>query len=93
MINGRITAGQMEWLEARAAELGGNLSATLRQVISDARLLEAAREDYRQLRREHPDFQIPRHDDDGSSRVVEAVLGFKMSDPDDLELRTQEDAP
>jgi len=37
----------MEWLEALANELGGNLSAALRQAITDARLLEIARADYR----------------------------------------------
>ena len=34
MVNGRITATQMEWLQARADELGGNLSAALRQTIT-----------------------------------------------------------
>jgi len=33
---------------------------------------------------------IPRHDDDGSSRVLDLVLGLGMSEPDDLELRRQE---
>jgi hypothetical protein len=91
MVNGRITIEQFEWLQARADELGGNLSAALRQTISDARFLELARQDYRSLREEHPEFEIPRHDDDGSSRVLDLVLLVKMSEPDDLKLRAQED--
>jgi len=43
MVNGRITVEQMEWLQDRAEELGGNLSAALRQAITDARLLAMAR--------------------------------------------------
>jgi hypothetical protein len=76
MVNGRITAEQMEWLETRADELGGNLSAALRQTISDARFLELARADY--------------HKDDGTTRVVELVLAMTISDPTDLELREEE---
>jgi hypothetical protein len=67
MINGRITAEQMAWLEARAEELGGNLSAALRQTITDARLLEMARSDYADIRATNPDFVIPRHEDDGTA--------------------------
>jgi hypothetical protein len=65
MVNGRIMLEQFEWLHAQADELGGNLSAALRQTISGARFLELARQDYRALREEHPEFEIPRHDDDG----------------------------
>jgi hypothetical protein len=96
MLNGRVTAEQMEWLLARADELGGNLSAALRQTITDARFLEMARDDYRRLREEHPEFRIPRNDDgdgvqEGTSRVVEVVLAWKgMSDQDDLTLREEE---
>ena len=49
MINGRITIEQMEWLQQRADELGGNLSAALRQAITDARTLEMARRDFELL--------------------------------------------
>ena len=91
MVNGRVTAEQMEWLLARADELGGNLSAALRQTITDARLLEDAREDYELLCAQHPEFEIPRHDDDGTTRVVEAVIsGFLRSEVADLELRKEE---
>lgn len=90
MVNGRITAEQMEWLENRAEELGGNLSAALRQTISDARFLELARADFENLRKEHPRFRIPRHKDD-TTRAVELVLAFRsLSDPGDLELREEE---
>jgi hypothetical protein len=90
MLNGRITAEQMEWLEARAAELGGNLSAALRQTIMDARLLEWARADYRNLLDTHPNFAIPRHEDSGASRTVHVVLSTSsrtLSDAEDLALR------
>jgi hypothetical protein len=96
MVNGRITAEQMEWLLTRADELDGNLSAALRQTLTDARLLEMARDDYKNLREEHPEFRIPRNDDgdgveEGTSRVVEVVLAWKgMSDADDLALREEE---
>jgi hypothetical protein len=90
MVNGRITAEQMEWLENRADELGGNLSAALRQTISDARFLELARADYENLRKEHPRFKIPRHKDDRTTRVVELVLAMEISDPADVELREEE---
>jgi hypothetical protein len=89
MLNGRITGEQMEWLQARADGLGGNLSAALRQAITDARFLELARADFRNLVRDEPDFHIPR-DEDGASRVVEVVLAFEVSEPADLELRRQE---
>lgn len=93
MVNGRITAEQMEWLEARADELGGNLSAALRQTITDARMLEAARSDFRQLLEEHPEFVIPRNEPPiEDTRVVERVLRMSMSDSEDMELRLQEDA-
>jgi hypothetical protein len=90
MVNGRVTAEQMEWLLARADELDGNLSAALRQTITDARFLEMARQDYRLLRKEHSDFAIPRDDEDGTSRVVEIVLGMSMSETADLALREEE---
>jgi len=91
MINGRITPDQMEWLQERADELGGNLSAALRQTISDARFLELARADYENLLKEHPRFKIPRHKDDDTSRAVEVVLAFRsLRDPGDLELREEE---
>jgi hypothetical protein len=91
MANGRITVEQFEWLQARADELGGNLSAAIRQTITDARLLEMARSDYKVLREEHPEFEIPRHDDDGSTRGLELILyGFPMSDTEDVELRREE---
>ena len=96
MVNGRITAEQMDWLLARAEELGGNLSAALRQTITDARFLEHARNDYKRLKEEHPEFRIPRNDDgdgvdDGTSRAVEIVLAWSaMSESDDLALREEE---
>ena len=92
MVNGRITVEQMEWLQERAHELGGNLSAALRQAVTDARFLEMARDDYRSLRAQHPDFKIPRHEEDGASRFLEVILGMGMSDTDDLQLRREEPA-
>jgi hypothetical protein len=90
MVNGRITAEQMEWLLARAEALGGNLSAALRQTITDARFLEMAREDYRVLVEEHPTFRIPRRKD-GMSRLVDVVLNAPgLSEVADLELRDEE---
>jgi hypothetical protein len=90
MINGRITPEQMEWLQAKASELGENLSAALRQAITDARTLELAREDYKLLRAEHPEFEIPPHDDVPETRLLAIVLSMKMSEADDLELRREE---
>jgi hypothetical protein len=91
MVNGRITVEQFEWLQARADELGGNLSAALRQTITDARLLEIARGDYKQLCEEHPEFEIARHDDDGTTSVLQLILsGFPMTDVEDVELRREE---
>src|SRR4051812_1353283 len=93
MVNGRVTAEQMEWLLARADELGGNLSAALRQTITDARVLEWARDDYALLREQHPEFEIPRDDEDGTSRVLQVVLGMRdIRDSEDVELRKQESA-
>jgi hypothetical protein len=89
MVNGRVTAEQMEWLLARADELGGNLSAALRQTITDARLLEMARSDWRAFRTEHPDIEIP-WNDEGASWVWELALGLRGSESEDLELREEE---
>lgn len=90
MLQGRITSEQMEWLENRAAELGGNLSAAIRQSITDARLLEMARADYKELREEQPDFQLPTHND-GSTTVLRAVVsGFIGEDAEDVKLRQLE---
>lgn len=92
MVNGRVTAEQMEWLQALADELGGNLSAALRQTITDARLLEMAREDYKLLCVEHPEFEIPPHDDIPETRGVEFILsGIKVTETEDLELRKLEE--
>src|SRR3954470_15110199 len=91
MVNGRITSEQMAWLEARAEKLGGNLSAALRQTIADARFLEIARQDFHALRREDPEFKIPQQDD-GGDRALGLILGLRPADPEDLELRLQEDA-
>lgn len=91
MVNGRVTAEQMEWLLARADELGGNLSAALRQTITDARLLEAAREDYRAFRAEHPGFEVP-YNDEGASYIWEAFLGMRLTDTEDEALRREEQA-
>ena len=81
---------QMEWLQARAEDLGGNLSAAIRQTITDARLLEMARSDYDDLRSDEPGFTFPPHED-GESRALQAILsGFIKSEVDDLELRRPE---
>lgn len=91
MVNGRITLEQLAWLEERAAELGGNLSAALRQAITDARFLASAREDYKLLRKEHPEFEIPPHDDPpNEDRVLGMILSLSASEVDDLELRKLE---
>ena len=92
MVNGRITAEQMAWLEWRAAEIGGNLSAALRQTIMDARLLEMARADYKLLLADYPDYELPPHDD-GMTRFAHQVLSVKYADPEDIELRKREDGP
>jgi len=90
MVNGRITPEQMEWLEDKASKVGGNLSAALRQAITDARILEMAREDYKLLRKEHPEFEIPPHDDIPETRLLAMVLSMKLSEAEDLELRRAE---
>jgi hypothetical protein len=89
MVNGRITAEQMEWLLQRADELDGNLSAALRQTITDARFLAMARDDWRAFHKEHPDHKIP-WNDEGASWVWEIVLSLRGSEPADLELREEE---
>jgi hypothetical protein len=92
MVNGRLTAEQMEWLQARADEMGGNLSAALRQTIADARILEMARLDYERLLREHPEFTVPYNDDDGTSRVFDVALRIRgWKDEGDDELRKLEE--
>ena len=66
-------------------------SAALRQAITDARLLEMARRDYRALRAEDPDFEIPRYTDPpGESRTLANVLGMRVSESEDLEMREAE---
>jgi hypothetical protein len=89
MVNGRITADQMEWLEERADEIGGNLSAALRQTIMDARLLELARTEYKYLLDDVPGYEFPTHDD-GATRLLHEVLSLKFADPEDIELRERE---
>jgi hypothetical protein len=92
MVNGRITLEQLAWLEQRAAGLGGNLSAALRQTITDARFLEIARRDYKLLVAEHPEFDIPPHDDPPhEDRVLGMILSLSGTEVDDLELRKSED--
>ena len=75
MLNGRVTPEQMEWLVRLAdRKYDGNISAALREALTWAELLEAARQDYQRLREEHPEFSIPRNDDDNTTRVVEFAL-------------------
>jgi hypothetical protein len=92
MVNGRITLEQFDWLQVRADELGGNLSAALRQTITDARFLEMARSDYKRLREEHPEFEVPRDDEDGTTRAMDFILGWSkpLSEVEDIELRREE---
>jgi hypothetical protein len=94
MVNGRITSEQMEWLQARADELGGNLSAALRQTITDARLLEMARSEYQLMRRLNPDFEVPVHDDEPPEPYAFTWIlgGPKITESDDLALRKREAA-
>jgi hypothetical protein len=87
MVNGRITGEQMAWLEERAGELNGNLSAALRQAITDARLLEMVREDYRFLTKKRG-LVIPDYEDGTSSLLSVAMMG--LTDSEDLELRRGE---
>jgi hypothetical protein len=87
MVNGRITGEQMAWLEERAAELDGNLSAALRQAITDARILEMAREDYRYLVK-HCGLEIPRYENGNSAMLSIAMM--ELTDTEDLELRKRE---
>lgn len=89
MVNGRVTAEQMEWLLARAEELGGNLSAALRQTITDARILETARLDYRHFRSENPEFELPPARD-GEEWTWDFHLAISVSETADLELREEE---
>jgi hypothetical protein len=89
MVNGRVTAEQMEWLLARADELDGNLSAALRQTITDARLLETAREDFDTYCALHPDFELPRHENEGTW-VWAVFLSTRFTDAEDTELRQEE---
>jgi hypothetical protein len=91
MVNGRISGTQMDWLLELADRMGGNLSAALRQAITDAQVLEAARSDYEQLRVEHPEFEIPRHDDDGTTRFLWTALHWRdWQDEDEEAIRKEE---
>jgi hypothetical protein len=89
MVNGRITAAQMEWLLERADELGGNLSAALRVTIEEAQLLRAARADFLELVKEHPEFTIPRYTNEdgqeGTSRLVQLALSPGITVVDDVD--------
>lgn len=87
MVNGRITGEQMAWLEERAEKLDGNLSAALRQAITDARILEMARKDYRDLVR-HYGLELPRRED-GTSPML-AIAMIEQSETADLALRERE---
>src|SRR3954447_26583118 len=89
MVNGRVTAEQMEWLLARADELGGNLSAALRQTITDARLLETPREDFHTYCELHPDFELPVRENEGTW-VWAVFLTARLTDSEDAELREEE---
>lgn len=89
MVNGRVTAEEMEWLLERAEELGGNLSAALRQTITDARLLEMARADYKAFLSEHPEVKIP-WNDEGASWTWDVLLKMKFTDSEDEALRREE---
>lgn len=92
MVNGRVTAEQMDWLQARSEGLGGNLSAALRQTITEAQLLEMARSDYKAFLEEHPGFEIPYHSDDGTSWVFEVILNMReIVELGDAELRRLEE--
>lgn len=92
MVNGRISAEQMTWLLDLAEKMGGNLSAALRQAITDARVLEWARSDYEALLVEHPDFEIPPHDDDGTSRFLQLALRLRgFEDDAEREIRAEEE--
>lgn len=89
MVNGRITAAQMDWLLERADELDGNLSAALRVTIEEAQLLRAARADYLELLKDHPEFSIPPYTNedgsDGTSRIVQLALSPIIRVVDDLD--------
>jgi hypothetical protein len=89
MVNGRVTGEQMEWLLARADELGGNLSAALRQTITDARMLEMARRDFRDFRSNHPEIEIP-YNDEGATWVWQIALTMPLSETADVEMREEE---
>jgi hypothetical protein len=91
MVNGRVTLEQWAWLQEKADELDGNLSAALRQALTDAQLLEMARRDYRTFHEVHPDFEVPLHEH-GPSWTFDVILGLRMTDNEDLELRAEEEA-
>lgn len=59
VLNVRVTERQAAWIRKRAEERhSGNLSEAVREAVTDAWLLEAARADYRRLRDEHG-FRLP----------------------------------
>lgn len=73
-VKARITPRQRERLEELAeARFGGNLSAALRQALTDADLLRMARHEFRRLVTEQG-LRLPR-DQDGFTTPLEGILG------------------
>jgi hypothetical protein len=93
MVNGRVTAEQMEWLQTLADELSGNLSAALRQTITDARALEMVRTSFNAMRKEHPDFAFPAKDEENvnSNTLMAYLLSTRLTETDEQALRDLEE--
>lgn len=73
VLNARVTPELAEWLRALAErEYEGNVSLALRRAIGDARLLEAARQDYRARRGATSDPKT------GEAAAWRVLLGFDV---------------
>jgi hypothetical protein len=80
LLNLRLAPVQLRWLRNRAArDHDGNLSGAVRGAITDARLLELAREDYHRLSMEHG-VRLPTNEG-GETTVLQAILSGFMRGP------------
>jgi hypothetical protein len=70
----RVTPEQAAWLRSRADErYGGKVSEAIRSAVTDARVLEMAREDYRSRHGAHVDPET------GESAAWIVVMGWDVT--------------
>jgi len=72
----RVTAAQAAWLRDLAErEYEGNFSAAVRRALTDARLLEMARDDFDRLQRDNG-MRLPANEG-GEATVLETILSVR----------------